>query len=64
MGRNESNQTTHPHPLANILPGAVPPPPPPPIPLLGSKGRNSTFFSHDHVAYQHDSKYFYTHPTP
>ena len=41
--------------VANILLAAPPPPPPPPTPLPpnpGSKGQNSTFSEHGHVAYQ------------
>ena len=36
--------------VANIL--ASDPPPPPPDPGVGSKGQNSTFSEHGHVAYQ------------
>ena len=39
--------------VANILPVGSPPPPPPPLLLgVGSKGQNSTFSEHSHVAFR------------
>ena len=40
--------------VANILPVAIPPS----RPWGGVKRSKFNFFTHDHVAYQHDSKYF------
>ena len=45
--------------VANILPGAIPPPS---GPLGWVKRLKLNFFTHGHVAYQHDSKYFARRP--